>query len=251
MKILRAIQKAHQFVGAQIFRKRQNVLGRVACLGSNVYELRYQRKFGFRLLNQQKVRVDLWLEWCAGSSAKPRPEAVKNYMSRPDIYPLIENQASLPWMGKPDFQFLLMDSFAELTDQKFTHREEGWSFCCHYSDLDHTAAFESEFEGHGLLPIAEIEAAYTRFFAWFENQYPGKEVIFVHFPTTLDERDSYKERGAEIIRVMTKLQAMKPYIQNLRIEDKFVEWHENDRFPYHFSHATNLAFIDRWNKLRR
>jgi hypothetical protein len=250
MKILRAVQMLRQFVSVQLFRKKQKVLGRVACLGSDLFALRHQRKYGFRLVNQQKVRVDLWLEWLAGE-ARPKPELVKSHMSRPDVYPLIENQATLPWLVEREFEFLLMDSFSELTDQKFTHRKEGWSFCCHYSDLDHTAAFDNEFESHGLLPIGEIEAAYTRFFEWFEKEHLGKEVIFVHFPTTIDERILYKERGTEILRIMTQLQATKLFIQNLSVDDKSVGWNENDRFPYHFSKSTNLAFADRWDKLNR
>ena len=248
--VSRAAQKLGQYINAQIFRKRQKILGRVACLGNDLYALRYQRKYGFRLINQQKVRVDLWLEW-SSNSAKPRPELVKSHMSRPDVYPLIENQAALPWLAERKFEFLLMDSFAELTDQKFTHRKEGWSFCCHYSDLKHSDDFDADFEGHGLLPIGDIEAAYTRFFEWFEKEHAGKEVIFLHFPTALDERTLYKERGAEILRAITKLQSNKPFIHNVSVDDNSVGWNENDRFPYHFSKSTNLAFVERWNKLNK
>lgn len=249
-KISLTVQNLEQLINAQIFRKRQKVLGRVACLGSDLYALRYQRKHGFRLVNQQKVRVDLWIEWLS-SGVKPKPELVKIHMSRPDVYLLIENQAVLPWLAEREFEFFLMDSFSELTDQKFTHRKEGWSFCCHYSDLKHSDDFDADFEGHGLLPIGEIEAAYIRFFEWFEKIHAGKEVFFVHFPTTLDERALYKVRGAEILRVMTKLQSNKPFIHNVSVDDNLVGWNENDRFPYHFSKSTNLAFVESWNKLNK
>lgn len=249
-KISLTAQKLRQFINAQIFRKKLKILGRVACLGNDLYALRYQRKYGYRLINQQKVRIDLWLDWLA-SENKTKPERVKSHMLRPDVYPLIENQAKLPWLAERDFLFLLMDSFSELTDQKFTHKKEGWSFCCHYSDLDHTEDFDKEFESQGLLPIGNIEAAYTKFFEWFEKKYPGKEVIFVHFPTTLDERVLYRKRSAKILRVMTKLQTIKPFIRNVSVDDKYVDWNENDRFPYHFSKSTNLAFVDCWDKLSR
>lgn len=241
-------KKLKQLINAQIFRRRYKVLGRVACLGSDVYALRYQRKYGFRLINQQKARVDLWLEWLSGKT-KPKPEMLKGHMSRQDVYPLIENQSTLPWLAESEFEFLLMDSFSELTDQKFTHKKEKWSFCCHYSDLEHSVAFEDEFETHGLLPIMEIETMYERFFNWFEKEHPGKKVVFIHFPTALDERTLYKERSKEILRVMSELQTIKPFINNLAVDDNLVEWHEHDRFPYHFSMSTNLAFVDRWDKL--
>ena len=252
MKIYKQIslvaQRVSQWIGAQLFRKRTKILGRAACLGNDLYALRYPRKYGFRFVNQQKVRVDLWLEWLS-SNSRPLPELVKCHMSRPDIYPLIENQAKLPWLAEEKFDFLLMDSFSELTDQKFTHRKKGWSFCCHYSDLKHSAEFDADFECHGLLPVEEIASAYTRFFEWFERKYPGKQVIFIHFPTTLDERVLYKSRGAEIHAIMLKMQKDKPFVRNIFIDDSFVEWNENDRFPYHFSKSTNSAFNDCWDRM--
>ena len=45
-----------------------------------------------------------------------------------------------------NIDYLLFDSYAEFTDQKFQHREEGWSFCCHYTDLLHTDEFNRTFE---------------------------------------------------------------------------------------------------------
>jgi hypothetical protein len=205
-----------------------------------------QRKYRPRKSTESACRS---LVRVIGGAARPKPKFVKGHMSRQDVYPLIEEQANFPLIAQENFLFLLMDSFAELTDQKFTHRKEGWSFCCHLSDLERSPAFDEMFENNGLLPINEIEAVYTRFFEWFEQKYPGKDVIFIHFPTTLDERDSFKERSAEILRVMTALQKTKPFIQNLTLDEKFVEWNENDRFPYHYSKSTNLAFLALWNKL--
>lgn len=249
ISVLDALLGLHQLFSAQAFGRRQITLGRVACLGSDLYSIRFQRKLGFRLINQQKVRADLWLLWLAGS-ARPRAELIKSHMLRPDVYPLIENQAALPWLAENDFEFLLMDSFSELTDQKFTHRKEGWSFCCHYSDINHSPEFDLDFECIGLLPVEKIEATYRQFFEWFEGRHPNKKVVFVLFPTALDERALYKERGAEIMRVMTKLQQEKQFIQNLIIDDALVDWNENDRFPYHFAKATNLAFIEAWDRLK-
>lgn len=237
-------------MGAQLLHKRIKILGRVACLGSDLYSLRFRRKYGYRLINQQKVRVDYWMEQLL-NKAGPRPEIVRKYLARPDVYPLIENQATLPWIAEAEFEFLLMDSFSELTDQRFTHKTEGWSFCCHYSDLNHTSDFDQKFECQGLLHRDQIDVAYTNFFGWFETAHPGKEVVFVHFPTTLDERALYKERGKEILSVITRLQANKPYIKLLSIEDQFVDWNENDRFPYHFSKSTNTSFVAAWDRLDR
>jgi len=145
---------------------------------------------------------------------------------------------------------MLMDSFAELTDQKFRHRQDGWEFTCHYSDLNHSSELEKDFECLGLLPLEEIEPTYIRFFDWFEKTHPNKQVVFAHFPTSLDERELYKVRGQEIFRTMSKLGSKRGFIFNLSVADKYVDWHEEDRFPYHFAKSTYQAFLNEWQKVR-
>lgn len=141
-----------------------------------------------------------------------------------------------------------MDSFSELTDQKFSHKQEGWSFSCHYSDIKHTKEFNELFENHGLLPIDDIEDAYVKFFELLDSLYPNKRIIFIHFPTCLDERDIYKKRGLEILRVMKKIEQNNSRVTNIFIGDEEVNSHEEDEFPYHYSKSTNVAFLKQWNQ---
>jgi len=224
------------------------IYGRTACLGKDVFGLRYPPGSKVVLFNQQKVRVDLFLDWLSGT-ARPRAESVKKYMFRQDVYPLIEQQAIAQWNVKNDILFFLMDSFSELSDQKFTHKKEGWSFCCHYTDIDHGSDFHRYFECEGLLPLDKIESVYSLFFDWFEKSFPGKKLFFLHFPTKFDKRSSFIERGAEIFRVMKKYQEERPFIQNLYINDELVNINGNDSFPYHFSKNTNYAFLYKWLEL--
>lgn len=227
-------------------RPRQRILGRVACLGKSLLALKYPSDDSMSLINQQKVRIDLWLDWFNGE-VRPNAEVIKQYLVREDVYSLIQEQMVLPWNTNKEFNFFLIDSFAELTDQKFTHRENGWSFCCHRSDLDRSLDLDNIFECQGLLPIDKFESAYTNFFDWFENAFPGKQVIFVHFPTVLDSREVFKIRAAEIKRVMMNIESRRRYIKNIFIDDIDVEPAETDTFPYHYSASTNLAFIKKWN----
>lgn len=226
----------------------QRVFGRTACLGKDLFALRYSTLNKVVLDNFQKVRLDLWLAWINGAD-RPIPGAIESHMLRKDVYPFIKEQAKFLATQHQNFLYLLIDSFAELTDQKFTHKKEGWSFCCHLSDLALSENFNEIFECNGLLPISEIESVYRRFFDWFESEYPGKMVIFIHFPAKLDDRTVFKERAAEILKVMKGLEIIKPFIRNLTIDDDLVDWNESDRFPYHYSKSTNLAFISQWNQL--
>lgn len=227
---------------------RRRVLGRVACLGKSLFALRYPPHNSILLINQQKMRIDLWLDRIKGG-ARPNARIIKKYLLRHDVYPLIQEQMVLPWNVDEDFEFLLMDSFAELTDQKFTHRKNGWSFCCHFSDLNQSLNLDKIFECQGLLSIDKFELTYISFFDWFQKVYPGKRVVFIHFPTTLDSREIFKLRAAEIKRVMTDIASQRPYIKNVFIDDIDVRPAESDTFPYHFSADTNLAFIRKWDLL--
>ena len=143
-------------------------LGRVACLGRNVFDSRISDLNHPVLINQQKVRCDLWMDYLSGA---PRPDTkvVEAHLDRDYVAPTIAEQEKLPWLDTPSEKIscLIMDSFAELTDQKFVHRSGGWAFCCHYADINHTPEFDENFIRHGLLPIEEIENVYREFFEWF------------------------------------------------------------------------------------
>lgn len=201
---------------------------------------------------QQKARLDLFVEQVR-KNEPPLPRvkstAVEKYMTRKDIYGLVQQQEQLSWLTMKEVDYLLMDSFSELTDKKFTNKREGWSFFCHNSDIEHSAEFERNFESRGLLEIRKINEVYENFFSWYEKKYPGKKVIFIHYPTTLDDRKLYKERAAEILRVMKDIEKYRDYIYNLYLDDSKVYPHENDDFPYHYSKETNIAFLRRWEEL--
>ena len=231
-----------------MMRDNRTILGRTACLGQTCFKIKSGKK-NRQLNNQQKTRVDLLCEWIHGAQ-RPQANLIKPYLMRVDIYPFIVQQQEMPWFQtKDEIQYLLMDSFAELTDQKFTHRTEGWSFCCHYTDIEHTAKFKEEFECCGLLPIEDIEKVYNEFFDWFEKSYPDKIVIFIHFPAKLDYRKIYQDRAKAIFNIMQKIESQRKYIYNIAISDENVSWHEDDNFPYHYGKDTYKVFIEEWRRI--
>ncbi len=223
------------------------IIGRVACLGKDILSLiRFSEQGGIQFCNQQKGRVDLFLDILRGGQ-KPKAALIEPFMERKDVYPLIAEQELLPWFNvRGTVRLLVMDSYAELTDRKFTHRKEGWSFCTHYSDLIRSSEFDALFEHEGHIPLEALFKAYWDFFTWFENRYPQAHVAFIQFPTKLDTRDEYKERGQAIRSVITDIARVKPYILNIDLDESVVDWNEHDRYPYHFSKSTNKALADRW-----
>lgn len=220
------------------------VLGRVACLGRDVFDLSFNSR-KLHLINQQKTRVDLLLDYIEGRQI-PNAEAVLPYLERTDIFSMIKQEEDLPWFNlirKP--RFIIMDSYAELTDQKFTHRSEGWSFSCNYTDLKTTGEFNSIFSSQGLLDLDLLKEYYLKFFAWIKKKYSDTPLIYIHFPTTLDNREKFRKRGAFILEVMKEICRNHAFIFNISVEDKMVFKNGEDDFPYHYGIKTNKAFAEK------
>ena len=119
-----------------LFRRNVKYLGRTACLGNFVLDRYCNNDKKVVYYNQQKVRVDLFMQYVSGA-LRPETKKIEKFLNRKDIIGLIAQQENLPWIGIKKCRALIMDSFAELTDQKFVYKEDGYAFCCHYSDIEH------------------------------------------------------------------------------------------------------------------
>lgn len=216
---------------------KQYVLRRTACLGSTV-----AKKVGLDShINHQKSRIDYLMDIHTNKDLSAKPEAVKQYLKNKAIFSCIKDQQydffmySIPKM-------IVMDSFSELTDQLFVHKAEGWKFLANYSDINHTAEFLENFRCEDLLPLESLYDAYDAFFAELFGMYKTK-VIFIHFPTTLDERKKFIIRGNEIKRVIDDLAKKYSLLFPFSLSDTEI-FHAVDKdgkkdcFPYHFGEKT-------------
>ena len=227
---------------------KEKVNGRVACLGRDIFDLTYQTEPKPVLINQQKARIDLLMDWLNGAP-KPRSKLIKRHLLRRDVISMIDQQELLPWKPESKIKYFLIDSFSELTDQKFTHKSEGWSFCAHYSDINHSLEFRNEFECHGLLPLNELCNYYNRFFDWVAANYPQKYIFFIHFPTKLDNRHVYKERGDHIFETIAEISKQRPFVKNIYLHDESVFKNESDEYPYHYARETYVSFTEIWKNM--
>jgi len=222
------------------------VFGRLACLGQSVFTVRAPALGHPLLLNQQKSRCDMFMDWQNGA---PRPDAaaVEPHLHRKFVLPMIQEQQNLPWLahrGRP--RLLCMDSFAELTDQKFVHKKSGWAFACHYRDLEHTPEFDQQFDCLGLLPVDQFDRAYRAFFHWFFEKYPKCPVVFLHFPAKLDSRPHFRERAEAIREILARQSAEFPLLKNVTLPDNLVIPAPGESYAYHFSQDTFDAFAKAW-----
>lgn len=219
------------------------IAARVACVGRDVVMLKEKKSQNIKLVNIQKARVDLLLEWFSKKD-RPKFEYIEPHMRRSDIVSLIKEQAVVDWFTiakKTDY--FVMDSYSELTDQKFTHKKEGWSFCCHYSDLHHTDDFNNEFKCEGLLPCDQFASMYRNFFNIFERHFSGKNLIFIHYSSKFDDRPKFSERAALIRTVIKEIASEKPWLINIDLADSDYYPNEKDFFPYHYAKKTYRKII--------
>jgi hypothetical protein len=233
------------------FCQKKIILGRCACLGNELLRIWLKKHKKYLVINQQKTRVDLFLD-CINGAPRPKAGVIKKYfrLKRSDLEEIVKQQEKLPWLkNKRPIEFLVMDSFTELTNKKFTHKKEGWSFCCYWSDLNHSEDFDREFSSHGMLPLENLEKTYRAFFTWLETSFPCKEVFFIHYPSLFDTRSEYKERGAAILQTMQKISADKPYIKNFFLNDgEITEKIKTDPFPYHYNKEVYQKLSEKFNK---
>ncbi len=243
-----AVRQAY-FRLKDIFGLRQIVWGRVACVGRDVFYFVFDEA-NFKLVNIQKWRLDSFADWLGGNNL-PDYKTIKSFIIRQDILPFIKQEGGASWNRYPDFNFLIMDSYSELTDQKFINNKFGWYFFSHYGDINHGSDFANIFESQGLLDIDKIAKTYADFFSWFFARYPDKKVFFLHYSAKLDMRDKFKERVKIIEQVMLSLALKYENIKNIMLDDEQVDYYEGDDFPYHYSAATEKAYAAKLKDLSK
>lgn len=210
---------------------------RTACLGGWVT----QAKLGMapEYHNQQKVRVDMFLDIINGIYKKPIFSKLEEMLVRKDMGGVYHQSEKLEWLTlnrKPNY--LIMDNYSELTDKKFVHKKEKWMFCGLFGDFD-TERLSEEFECYDLLDTDQVFNKYRLFFEYIKNKWDCP-IIFIHFPTTFDTRERYIKQGQAITDALSQLTPIYG-IQNIHADLDAIEQRDSD--VYHLGDKTvnNMA----------
>ena len=220
------------------------ILGRHACLGRDVIDLTDN---SFPIFNIQKGRIDYLISALKQKNKRTRTAEMAPFLCREDITPFLRQQEYCRNLPKHPPKLVYMDSFAELADQLFVHIDEGWSGCCCYGDIDHTENFKTIFEEKGLLDIDKLESNYRDFFSLIRAKYGEVPIVFLHFPSALETRPKYLERGAAILAVIEKLANEYSGLYSIAVDESIVSQPievapELEDFPYHYNKETYIAF---------
>lgn len=219
-------------------------LGRYACLGTAVLD-KLGRKYKFH--NIQKGRVDYLLNVMDNPSITCEPDKAVPHLARDYITPIIQQQSVIC----PEFapELVLVDSFAELTDQLFRHKAEGWQFCSNYQDMRHDDGFTDAFENLGLIDLAGLKEHYTRLMQTISARWGDIPVIYLHFPDALEHREKFVARAREIRFVVEASAAAHPNLYSFSVPSVIVKHPDvvepgMEDFPYHYSQKTYAAFAE-------
>lgn len=220
------------------------VLGRHACLG---FEVMRTLGYGVRNFNNQKGRVDLLLSADDESFGNIDLNLIKACLDRKDLLDLIAQQKYLNCLPKHAPKFILLDSYSELTDKLFEHKENGWKFCCHNSDLRMTKSFPVFFNAHGLLDINLIYPLYSRLIEVLSIRYPRVPILFLNYPRALENRKVYIERSDVIKNSIEVISQRYKYLYPISVSEDVVDWKLDangapDMYPYHYNSETYAEF---------
>ena len=213
------------------------VFSRTACLGNEIFE---NSGIEFRW-NIQKGRLDLLnrlLEEGSGFT-----ELKPSIFSEDAMYRIVQQERELSWLRFPPPQFIVIDSFADLTDVRFV-LEDSSDVYCHYSDL--AESFRS-IQADGLLELEPYEDLLVRFILNTQAKWGQLEVFYIHYPTHKEQRLEYLMR-AERISMATKSVAERfSCFINLEIDVQLANHLDNvaDPFPYHYSEGVKAHFREK------
>lgn len=226
-------------------RNRDWIMGRIACMGKDVFKI---LNIDITVLNVQKGRVDYINSFSENSKFRTRSCKVYSYIKRNDIKSLIYQQQLVYGTKRKPPLMLYMDSFSELTDQRFFYKGTKWSFCANYSDITHSLEFQRKFESDGLLKKDNLIEQYHQFFSFFRKIYGNVPIVFLHFPVKLDNREKFKIRYLRIKEAIDKIKDEYQPFYSFEADEKIVGWPKESPpelkdFPYHYNKETyqNLA----------
>jgi hypothetical protein len=205
------------------------IFGRVACLGIDSFNL---TGINAKLINVQKGRIDLLID---KESTNFSILKFVNVIKRKDIKYLIFQQilGHRFVLGNPEF--ILLDSYSELTDQLFRFKNGGSCFFANYTDVDIKNKDFLNFGCEGLIDLSLVKNQYISLFNRLNQKYSFPPIIYIHFPFVREPREHFTNRARILIEIMTDLQLIYSNLFLINVPLSLANIPTDDDFPYHYS----------------
>jgi hypothetical protein len=213
-------------------KSKKYILARTACLGTEVINI---LKKDLKVFNMQKNRIDLLNHQIAGEQINIKFKHIKS-IKNIQIGVIVLHQMDNQWPNRSSPEMLIMDTFSELTDQRFHHVKSNKTFYANYSDVKPQCIASAEIACYGLIAEGQIYAEYFKFFEKFNTLWPNTPIFFISFPTKFDSRLEFKLRAKIIEAAITKCTDDFSNLRLIKInESKIENSPENESFIYHYS----------------
>ena len=187
------------------------------------------------ILNIQKGRVDLLNSKLRGEVIGPKAKDIQ-YIKRDDLAESYLSQAANFRTLVKNAQVLIIDSYSELTDQVFVHRDlKSVRFNANYSDV--SADAKADYICEGLLDSSKISTLYREFFDLTLSLNPKLKIIYIFFPVNLDNREKFHLQNTKIKEAIYSLETQFQ-LNLIEVPDALVEKYPEDDFPYHYGSKT-------------
>ena len=222
--------------------KEEWIFSRCACLGNDVLKLISPNQ---KIFNIQKGRSDFIIRMMNNQQENVKYDLVYPFLKRKDIYHMLIQQSFVKEIfSLHPPKVIFIDSYSELTDQLFSVNNK-WSFCCNYTDLNaEKNNIWKNFNRLGLMSICNIEKYYFDFFSLLRLYFKDIPIVFIHFPTKLDDRKKFKNRGKKIKSALSIIKKKFKYFYEIEANNNIVNFDPEDKFPYHYNKETynDIAF---------
>jgi hypothetical protein len=133
-----------------------------------------------------------------------------------------------------------MDDFSELTDSGFRLSNVDFSFFSGVGDLEPKFRTSDKLVNLGLIEQEKLTHIYDNFFEICFSRWPDAYIFFMHFPTKLESRSLYRERGRTIRDSIHLLTSKYPRLFAFDCPEALVQFGDEidaAAFPYHYSQA--------------
>jgi hypothetical protein len=224
--------------------RNEYILSRTACLGTDILQI---LKPNYSIYNMQKNRIDLLnsqLTLKLTSISKlnfKHLHAIKEY----SIKSMVLQQSNNKWMNGKKPQFIIMDSFSELTDQKFIYKNKN-IFFCNYNDVSRDLMNIGTVKCIGLLDKNLILNEYFNFFQNIDRIFPNIPIFFIIFPSKFETRQELIERASSISDAIEMCATKFPNLHVISVlETEIEDRPEDTNYIYHYSEKVKESLANK------
>ncbi len=197
------------------------------------------------MYNLQKGRIDFLLDSFEKGKNQTKPSLdLLKFIVRDDIKKIALQQFYSFFNAGNAPKYLIMDSSSEMADYKFVSaKNKECFFFAYFSDVKRNSG--TDLLSSGLLNIdASLMGLYLRFFAAIRSKYPDIPIIYIHYPSKFEKRQSLLKRHHNLRKLIRQVSHKLDNFHIIDIPDDKVEMQDSSDSLYHFT-ASVYSYISK------